>query len=477
MAVSAKVDAGQLKVFQERLLGCLFASDINICSMAVDGAGKERAMLRHFDETAHRHRDQIIPYPPDPENSARAFNPHIPYIGPASNPRPVGLMEDPAHGRKTMWANFFSGGRYLTYGTHTAGYRNFYYAWQDGGPLWKRDVIKADRQSDNSARAIFSSANARWMHETCASENMASVVLITVLGRLIDAYENKTVAMEERIEAVLRAYYLIDIWKQFISSMGYSSQRHILSAQALDIINFLVVGFLQVHAILRDDYGGNYPFYPWLTGSTSCELTFGAARGVVKDFTALDWQYMVPKLTLKLRTLVSGREKASIVRSEGYNYDLAGNAAKLAPAARTAALNFVSHDRIIAISRTAYAQARSIASMLDVDVMLFEQNLSTVRLPSIVLAHVEELDKEDEDGCGDEGWDSDVESESSDDEGNTSLHLAQYTCSAFLGVSEEQLQKIMHWAADLDVSDGQREQLNKRLLQSNADMSVFLFRT
>ncbi|VDB82995.1 unnamed protein product [Peniophora sp. CBMAI 1063] len=233
MPVDSKVNASDLIAYQERLLACLFDFDINICSMAVDGAGKERNMLRHFDQTAHFHRDQIIPYPPDPSDPTRAFNPRIPYIGPADRPYPVSLMEDPPHCRKTIWANFFAGGRYLTFGDHTVSYRNFYHAWQDGGPLWKRDVIKADRQSDNSARAIFSSANARWMHETRPSETLATVVLVTVLGGLIDAYENKTITTEERIGAVLRAYYVIDIWKLFIKSMGYSSQ-HQRTTQMLD---------------------------------------------------------------------------------------------------------------------------------------------------------------------------------------------------------------------------------------------------
>lgn len=256
MAVSSKVDAEDLIAFQERLFACLFDHDIDLCSMAADVTGKERRMLHHFDETAHSHRDQIIPYPPNPADTARAFDPSIPYIGPASHPRPVGLMEDPPHGRKTFWANFFSGARHLIYGNYTAGYRHFYHGWQDGRPLWKRDVVKADRQSDNSARTIFSSANARWLYKSRRPEALATVVLITVLGGLIDAYKDKTITTEERIEAVLRAYYVIDIWKLFIKLMGYSSQRQILSAQALDIINFLVVGFLQVHAILRDDYEG-----------------------------------------------------------------------------------------------------------------------------------------------------------------------------------------------------------------------------
>ncbi|VDB82994.1 unnamed protein product [Peniophora sp. CBMAI 1063] len=222
----------------------------------------------------------------------------------------------------------------------------------------------------------------------------------------------------------------------------------ILSAQALDIINFLVVGFLQIHAILRDDYKAEYPFYPWLVGTTPCELTFGAARGCVKDFTALDWQYMAPKLAVKLRQLVSGSDTASIVRSEGYNYDLAANAARLTPAARASALTFVSHDRIIAISRTAYSQASSIASMLGVDVKLFERDVSTLHMPPMVPTRIDDV-FEDDDGYGSDGWeldDSGSESAESDDEEE---------------LSEEQLQQIVHWAVDLDVSEGQRDQLNK----------------
>ena len=48
-----------------------------------------------------------------------------------------------------------------------------------------------------------------------------------------------------------------------------------------------------------------FPLLLWLLASEICEHVFGLCRRMIKDFHALDFCFMVPKLMLQLRDLVA----------------------------------------------------------------------------------------------------------------------------------------------------------------------------
>lgn len=54
----------------------------------------------------------------------------------------------------------------------------------------------------------------------------------------------------------------------------------------------------------HDHVIGLAPLIPWLHSSEACEHVFGEAHQVVKDFTLLDFIYMVPKLHIRLRQAI-----------------------------------------------------------------------------------------------------------------------------------------------------------------------------
>ncbi|KAJ7182126.1 hypothetical protein C8R46DRAFT_826347, partial [Mycena filopes] len=62
-----------------------------------------------------------------------------------------------------------------------------------------------------------------------------------------------------------------------------------------------------------------FPLLPWLHSSEACEHVFGESRRIVKDFTMLDFLYMIPKLRVKIRSAVL-RAKASDSKAQAAGY-------------------------------------------------------------------------------------------------------------------------------------------------------------
>jgi hypothetical protein len=73
--------------------------------------------------------------------------------------------------------------------------------------------------------------------------------------------------------------------------------------------------------IHRDHLPTPAPLLPWLHSSESCEHIFGDARDVVKDFTFLDFTYMIPKLRIKLHeAALRGKASNGKARAAGYSH-------------------------------------------------------------------------------------------------------------------------------------------------------------
>jgi hypothetical protein len=89
----------------------------------------------------------------------------------------------------------------------------------------------------------------------------------------------------------------------------------------------LIFGFLKLVIIYRDHLNGlSIPLMPWLHSTEVVERVFGICRQLIKDFTMLDFIFMVPKLFILLREHVflvnSANGKA---RAAGYSHTYADN--------------------------------------------------------------------------------------------------------------------------------------------------------
>ncbi|KAJ7827971.1 hypothetical protein B0H14DRAFT_3719732 [Mycena olivaceomarginata] len=231
------------------------------------------------------------------------------------------MIQDSKHALKTFRNNLFSGARLLVLGSYTAIYSRIReMAFADGSPLFHRDVEKMDRQDDNAAIRLFSADTLKYLADH-HPEYLGEIIYLFIFGELIDAYQNRSMCHADRVKLVLRARYFLDSWSSLLDLSEYPQSVYFLSREAVDITRFIIEGYLSLLFIHRDHLNGLFPLFPWLHSSEACEHVFGEARRIVKDFTMLDFLYMIPKLRVKLRAAVlSAKISNPKDRAAGYSH-------------------------------------------------------------------------------------------------------------------------------------------------------------
>ncbi|KAJ7194070.1 hypothetical protein GGX14DRAFT_587166 [Mycena pura] len=304
----------ELVKMHEQILYGLLDEDINVVSYSSDGTDTERSVQHDFED-----------------NKASDYIKKTIHIGEGLivvrvgiyRGKPIIIMQDSKHALKTMRNNLFSGARVLVLGNHTATFAAFYrLAFEDGTPLYQRDVVKLDRQDDKAAARATAAATLRFIVDKHPEER-GLIVFLFIAGEAIDVFQNRHISHYERIVMALRARLFLDRWLQFIDLCpGYERARYIISREALDIFRILLNGYLGLVIVYRDYYPG-FPLLPWLHSTEACEHIFGLARQVVKDFSALDFYRMVPKLNLKMHEALFGarRETAAQSKATASGYD------------------------------------------------------------------------------------------------------------------------------------------------------------
>lgn len=187
-------------------------------------------------------------------------------------------------------------------------------------PIYIRDVEKADRQDDNAATRLFSGATLEWLVKN-HPEHLGLMMYLFICGELIDAYQNRFLTLVERAKMVLRSHYFIELWENFLETAGYPKSRHYVSPQCADIARVLIQGFFQALIIYRDYSGPIRPLLLWLLATEVIEHVFGLSRQLVKDFTMLDFHYMIPKLFIQLRqAALSSKFTDGKATASGYSH-------------------------------------------------------------------------------------------------------------------------------------------------------------
>ncbi|KAJ6615027.1 hypothetical protein B0H10DRAFT_2220789 [Mycena sp. CBHHK59/15] len=275
-----------------KVVNGLIDQNINIISYACDGTQIERTVQDLFIQQAAEKIEHVIN---DPPGKGPPLHIKIAVV----RGRSICMLQDSKHALKTFRNNLFSGARLLALGSYTGLYARIReMAFEDGSPLFHRDVEKLDRQDDNATARLFSADTLKYLADH-HPEYLGEIVYLFIFGELIDAYQNRSICHADRVKLVLRARYFLDSWSTFLKMADYNSSLYFLSREAVDICRFIIEGYL----------------------SLACEHVFGEARHIVKDFTMLDFLYMVPKLRVKLRAAVL-RAKASNpkARAAGYSH-------------------------------------------------------------------------------------------------------------------------------------------------------------
>jgi hypothetical protein len=298
MPLASSTDAATLAAMEQRLLEILLLSDKPLCivSLGSDGSILEREARRALVQIGFaEYITHSIPHPEDSQLDDICI-PILCVCG-----QHIAIIQDPKHCRKTGRNNLFSGARLLVLGNYTVFYEQVRtMASEANSPLYWRDVDRLDRQDDRAAARLFSASFLCHAISQHGDDNPALPIYLFVVGELIDAYENRHVPHIERVRMVLRMRFFKSLWKSFLRTSGYAENRYFISADADDIIDILIDGFLALIFIHRDHLTVSFPLLPWMHGSEANEHVFGLLRSLIPDFTMLDVLRLIPKLNVRL---------------------------------------------------------------------------------------------------------------------------------------------------------------------------------
>ena len=404
LPISNSLTAEQLVVYTQQILHGLFDHHIRVVSYACDGTETERAVQRLLLENADSKRSIRIKNPrpgcPDTEVEIACIKGYH-----------VIMIQDSKHALKTFRNNLFLGARLLTLGNYTAIYNRIHkMAFKEGSPLYHRDVEKLYRQDDNAATRLFSAATLDFLSKN-HPDYLGEIVYLFVFGELVDAYQNRSMPHIDRVKLVLRVRYFLDLWQSFLGRTVYSETKYFLSREATDIARMLIDGYLGLIVVYHDHVDDTFPLLPWLHSSETCEHIFGEARNIIKDFSMLDFIYMISKLRISLReTVLRNKTADPKARASGYShtyFDQKG--VNLVALAR-----FPSDEDIRATAEAAAEEAESLFALLGVVPSQLQGN-GAIQLPSIHTWF-------DSDGMGEDEtiW---METESTDEEDNDACEL------------------------------------------------------
>lgn len=315
-AISESNTAKELLVHLKEIIRGLLAKGIRIVSYAADGTEVERCLQRLLTSEADNKRTYTINHPGQTSGHG-TFSFTIPIFG----GQPIAMVQDSKHALKTGRNQLLSGAHLGILGNYPLFYtqvRNL--ATSKTGPLYNRDVEKLDRQDDNAATRLFCAETLKWLTEH-HDDQRGLIVYLFVIGEAVDAYQNRNISHGERIQMLLRAMFFMEGWEGFVLKAGYQSSKHFISREYRDILQILVSGFFQLVIIHRDFLDDVYAFLPWFHSTEVCEHLFGMMRSILKDFTMLDFVYMIPKLFIRVREhVLNMASPTGKARASGYNH-------------------------------------------------------------------------------------------------------------------------------------------------------------
>ena len=100
----------------------------------------------------------------------------------------------------------------------------------------------------------------------------------------------------------MRAYFFLDIWKDYIEKVGhchseqwYSCHHSFISHQSYNIFKSLAESLVLLILAHRDFYA-SFPLLPWEHGTEALEHVFGIARQIVPDFTFYEFYKIIRRV-------------------------------------------------------------------------------------------------------------------------------------------------------------------------------------
>lgn len=276
------------------LTDALHGAGIHACSLSSDGTETERKLQSLIAKSAHSTLDYRI------ANGTPSYE--IELKIPVYHGIPAVIVQDSKHALKTSRNQIFTGARMLAMGNFPIYYSQLLdFAMHPLGPLFLRDVQKADRQDDRAA-ARFASSESLDFALTQRKDDVGLAVYLFVFGELVDAWQNRNISHIKRARMVMRARFFLMAWRtHVIAHDDHAVHINFISRESYDIFLTLCDSLLSLIVVYRKYYP-TYPLLPWLHSTEPCEHLFGVLRQLKKDFNYQDMLYLEPKL----RTLMLG---------------------------------------------------------------------------------------------------------------------------------------------------------------------------
>ncbi|KAH9821182.1 hypothetical protein DFH28DRAFT_1190943 [Melampsora americana] len=290
---------------------------INLLSLGSDGAATELAAQEQLIDSATTYLTYI--------NKELEVDVKVPLFG--SELKPVLMIQDPKHARKTAANQPLSGARVISFGRFHVDIQQLAVLLEDTtSPLYKRDVFDSDRQDDGRAYRMFSAKTlkAALNREECTG----LAIYLFVFGEMVDAWLNQTIGHQQRLCSSWTAEFFLRIWKNYLlkrqdepnSLMSLSANG--ISPQSLKIFSTMASRLLGL-IISHQKYYPDVPLMPWKHGTKPVEHVFGWMRVICPNFTVLDARQMVPKLHAVVKSVMSGLVKISKSKHIHAGYEFA----------------------------------------------------------------------------------------------------------------------------------------------------------
>lgn len=118
-------------------------------------------------------------------------------------------------------------------------------------PMFKRDVIKRDRQDDQAMERYLSGEMITFVADDTPQE-LGFIVYLYLFGELHSAVQSRSLPHGKRVEMLLTVEYFFQGWVHFIAQHPDYGLEQVLSATFFGIVKKLIRGLLGLMYVFQD---------------------------------------------------------------------------------------------------------------------------------------------------------------------------------------------------------------------------------
>lgn len=189
LPISSDLKVAQLYELHQQVVFGLLNVDAKLLSYGCDGTQNERDIQHIFTEDAPHYFKHVIE---NPRKGGKPMEIKVPgYLSKDGEINYIVMVQDSKHAAKTLRNNLFSGARLLVLGNHVALFRHiFEMAFEEGSPLYHRDVQNLDHQDDNAAAWLGTAETLQFLSDNHA-DRLGTIIFLFALMEVLDAYQNR----------------------------------------------------------------------------------------------------------------------------------------------------------------------------------------------------------------------------------------------------------------------------------------------